>query len=255
MVRRPGSDKWEDISWDDAIAKIAQHIKDDARPVLRREEREGPDRQPQPRHRHDRRLHGHERVQLPAVEGERGPGGAVPGHPGTGMTRPHGGQFGRHVRARSDDERMGRHQERRRRPRHGREPRREPSLRLQVGRSRPRRRVTRRSSRSTRASRARRPSPTSTAPIRAGTDIAFLSGIIRYAIEKKRFHEDYVKLHTNAPVPHRRQVRVRRRPLLRLRRRQGRIRQERLGLRGRREDEGLRASTRRSRTRAASSSS
>jgi formate dehydrogenase major subunit len=27
MVRRPGSDKWEDISWDDAISKIARHIK------------------------------------------------------------------------------------------------------------------------------------------------------------------------------------------------------------------------------------
>ena len=27
-VRRPGSDKWEDISWDDAIAGIARHIKD-----------------------------------------------------------------------------------------------------------------------------------------------------------------------------------------------------------------------------------
>lgn len=27
MVRRPGSDKWEDISWDDAIAGIARHIK------------------------------------------------------------------------------------------------------------------------------------------------------------------------------------------------------------------------------------
>src|SRR5213596_2711976 len=27
-VRRPGSDKWEDISWDDAIAKIARHVKD-----------------------------------------------------------------------------------------------------------------------------------------------------------------------------------------------------------------------------------
>src|SRR2546430_1471587 len=37
------------------------------------------------------------------------------------------------------------------------------------------------------------------APIRPGSDIAFLLGIIRYAIEKKRFHEDYVKLHTNAP--------------------------------------------------------
>ena len=27
MVRRPGSDKWEDISWDDAIAGVAKHIK------------------------------------------------------------------------------------------------------------------------------------------------------------------------------------------------------------------------------------
>jgi len=26
-VRRPGSDHWEDISWDDAIARIARHIK------------------------------------------------------------------------------------------------------------------------------------------------------------------------------------------------------------------------------------
>ena len=37
------------------------------------------------------------------------------------------------------------------------------------------------------------------APVRAGSDIAFLLGIIRYAIEKKRYHEDYVKIHTNAP--------------------------------------------------------
>jgi formate dehydrogenase major subunit len=27
MVRRPGSEKWEDISWDEAIAGIAKHIK------------------------------------------------------------------------------------------------------------------------------------------------------------------------------------------------------------------------------------
>jgi formate dehydrogenase major subunit len=37
------------------------------------------------------------------------------------------------------------------------------------------------------------------APIRPGTDIAFLNGIIRYAIEKNRYHEDYVKAHTNGP--------------------------------------------------------
>jgi len=38
------------------------------------------------------------------------------------------------------------------------------------------------------------------APIRAGTDTAFLNGLIRYALEKKRYHEDYVKLHTTAPL-------------------------------------------------------
>ena len=32
-----------------------------------------------------------------------------------------------------------------------------------------------------------------------GTDIAFLNGLIRYAIDTKRYHEDYVKLHTNGP--------------------------------------------------------
>lgn len=36
------------------------------------------------------------------------------------------------------------------------------------------------------------------APIRAGTDIAFLLGIIRHAIENGRYHDEYVKLHTNA---------------------------------------------------------
>src|SRR5258708_3927810 len=36
------------------------------------------------------------------------------------------------------------------------------------------------------------------APIRPGTDIAFLHGIINYAIEKGRYHAEYVKLHTNA---------------------------------------------------------
>jgi len=37
------------------------------------------------------------------------------------------------------------------------------------------------------------------APIRPGTDIAFLLGLIRYSIDTKRFHEDYVKIHTNGP--------------------------------------------------------
>src|SRR5688572_871892 len=35
-------------------------------------------------------------------------------------------------------------------------------------------------------------------PIRAGTDIAYLLGLIRYTLENRRWHDDYVKLHTNA---------------------------------------------------------
>src|SRR5204863_2677760 len=37
------------------------------------------------------------------------------------------------------------------------------------------------------------------APVRSGTDIALLLGLIRYAIDNGRFHAEYVKLHTNAP--------------------------------------------------------
>ena len=68
------------------------------------------------------------------------------------------------------------------------------------GRSKRRRPVTPRSSRSI-------PRFTRTAavadlysPIRTGTDIAYLLGIIRYALANNRYHEDYVKIHTNAPL-------------------------------------------------------
>jgi len=37
------------------------------------------------------------------------------------------------------------------------------------------------------------------AQIRPGTDIVFLNGIIRHALHTGRFHEDYVKIHTNGP--------------------------------------------------------
>ena len=36
------------------------------------------------------------------------------------------------------------------------------------------------------------------APTRAGTDVAFFGGLINYILENKLYHEDYVKLHTNA---------------------------------------------------------
>ena len=49
------------------------------------------------------------------------------------MTRANGLQFGAHIRTRRDDERLGRHQERRHDPGHGRQPSGKPSVRVQVG--------------------------------------------------------------------------------------------------------------------------
>src|SRR5438132_924939 len=37
------------------------------------------------------------------------------------------------------------------------------------------------------------------APLRPGTDIAFLLGLIRYALNTGRYHQDYVRIHTNGP--------------------------------------------------------
>ena len=37
------------------------------------------------------------------------------------------------------------------------------------------------------------------AQLRPGTDIVFLNALIRHALNTGRFHEDYVKIHTNAP--------------------------------------------------------
>ena len=37
------------------------------------------------------------------------------------------------------------------------------------------------------------------APLRSGTDIAFLGGMIKYILDNKRYHEEYVANYTNAP--------------------------------------------------------
>ncbi|EBR9859683.1 formate dehydrogenase, partial [Salmonella enterica subsp. enterica serovar Chester] len=37
-------------------------------------------------------------------------------------------------------------------------------------------------------------------PIRSGTDITFLSGVILYLMENGKFHDEYVRHYTNAPL-------------------------------------------------------
>ena len=62
-------------------------------------------------------------------------------------------------------------------------------------------------------------------PLRAGSDIAFLGGIINHVISTESDFREYVLNYTNAPTNHRRAVpgRRRRRALLGLRRRVGQL--------------------------------
>ena len=76
------------------------------------------------------------------------------------------------------------------------------------------------------------------AQIRPGTDIAYLIGIIRYALAKNAIPRGVRQDYTNAPVHHQREVRVQRRAVQRLRRGEGELRQAVLGLPGRPEDRG-----------------
>jgi anaerobic selenocysteine-containing dehydrogenase len=76
--------------------------------------------------------------------------------------------------------------------------------------------------------------------IRAGADIAFLGGMIRYAIENNRIAHDYLVNYTNAAfiVKERRIQAARRWTVLRLRRRETDLRQNDLELRSRRKSDG-----------------
>jgi len=71
------------------------------------------------------------------------------------------------------------------------------------------------------------------APLRAGTDIVFLGGLIRYVLEEQRYFKEYVSTYTNAAtlVTEEFQHRRSRGSLLRLRRRTKRVRPEELAVR------------------------
>ena len=72
------------------------------------------------------------------------------------------------------------------------------------------------------------------APIRAGTDIVFLGGVISYLLANDKIQREYVKNYTDFTFIVKRGVRVHERHLLRLRRREAQLRQVELGLRARR---------------------
>ena len=66
----------------------------------------------------------------PGRQNHAQPGRVLPRKSGQGLTRPHGLQFGAHVRTRRHDQWLDRHQEHRHDVDHGRQSGREPSLRI-----------------------------------------------------------------------------------------------------------------------------
>jgi formate dehydrogenase alpha subunit (EC 1.2.1.2) len=68
-------------------------------------------------------------------------------------------------------------------------------------------------------------------PIRSGTDITFLSGVILYLLNNEKINREYTEAYTNASLIVREDLRVRRWPVLRLRRSSPQVRQNQLELR------------------------
>ena len=98
--RAPGSSAWEEKSWDWAIDRIARLVKQTRDEKLIGRDASGRDAQRADGDGRHRRLHRHQRDQLPPGQGVPRRAGRHPHRAAIPyLTRPHGGQFGRHVRA------------------------------------------------------------------------------------------------------------------------------------------------------------
>ncbi len=120
-IRRPGSDRFEPISWDQALDRIARLMKDDRDKNLVAQEQRWRHRQSLDDHRLPRRVRDDQRNGVPDLQGgpKRRHGGVR--QPGAGLTRPDGVQFGPDIRPWRDDQLLDRHPEHRSRRHHGRQ--------------------------------------------------------------------------------------------------------------------------------------
>jgi formate dehydrogenase major subunit len=135
--RPPGAAEWQDVSWEEALDRLARLMKDS------RDERfvetdadgftvnrnEGFAWTGGATISNERGLPHHQALPRPRLRGARATG--------PHMTRAHGGQSGRHVRPGGHDQSLGRLQELGRHPGGRGQPGGEPSVRLEVGAGRP----------------------------------------------------------------------------------------------------------------------
>ena len=198
------------------------------------EDRRRPHRQPLAHDRHAGGLGEQQRSRLPDAQGRTQPRHARLRQSGACLTRPDGGRSCPDVWPWSDDESLGRHQECRHRPHHGRQRRRSAPVRLQVGDRGEGAQQGASSSSSTRASRARHRWPTSTRRSAPAPTSSSSAALINYLLTNDKIQHEYVKNYTDFAFLVARGLRVQRRHLLRLRRREAQLRQIDLGLRARR---------------------
>ena len=111
QYRAPGATGWTNVSWDFVLGKIAQNIKASRDATFVTTDGNG---------NTVNRCEGIAFAGGAAFSSEegyfatklmRGLGLVQPRTTGQGLTRPHGGQFGRHIRKGSDDKPLARHQE------------------------------------------------------------------------------------------------------------------------------------------------
>ena len=111
MHRKPGTDKFERVSWDFALDRIAKLMKEDRDKNFIAKNARWRHGQPLAEHRLLRRLLAQQRGGLPHLQVRACDRDTGVRRPGTNLTRSDGGQSWPHIRTRRDDELVERHQE------------------------------------------------------------------------------------------------------------------------------------------------
>ena len=114
LYRAPGSDKWQEISWDQMLDRLAVRLKESRDAHLRGHRRQGQHGQPDRGHRLRRRRHLQQRRGLLRGQADAHAGSRAHRTAGQSLTRPDGRQSGGHIRAGRDDEPLAGHPSRRR---------------------------------------------------------------------------------------------------------------------------------------------
>jgi hypothetical protein len=184
-VREAGTNEWKKISWNEAIERIAKHMKADRDANFMAQNKDGVTVNRWPTTGFLASSAAPNEAGYLTVKTLRALGMTAARHPGTYLTRSHGSQSGSEFWAWCDDQPLGGHQERRSCFGHGRQPRRSAPCGFKWVIEAKKTRKAKLIVVDPRFNRTAR-WPTTTRRLRPGTDIAFLGGVINYLLPTTR---------------------------------------------------------------------